>query len=303
MGPNPEPYRRAQDVETAIREAARRSVQGDPSVSVKELVTREYFNRFLSRVFYDPDSSEWILKGGTGMLARVPSARATRDIDLFLGGHPLLAAVSELRQLVELDLGDFFRFEYQGHQVIVGGDTQPYTEGASVKFDVYVGVSRKTSLTVDVVTDVAITGTITMGRPKGAAHLPRLVSRPYRLYPVVDQVADKVCATLQTYGGRPSSREKDLVDLVILTVTEDIDGAELRRALVYEAARRHLHLTRFSVPDHWGAAYTTMAGQVPQCSEHQSVKQAERLIGRLVDPAIAGKAIGQKWLHIEKSWQ
>lgn len=41
------------------------------------------------------------------------------------------------------------------------------------------------------------------------ANLPRLVSHAYRLYPIVDQIADKVCATMQTYHDRPSSREKD----------------------------------------------------------------------------------------------
>jgi len=33
--------------------------------------------------------SEWVLKGGTGMLARIPDSRATKDIDLFATGASL----------------------------------------------------------------------------------------------------------------------------------------------------------------------------------------------------------------------
>ena len=37
-------------------------------------------DRFLCRVFSDPDE-RFILKGGSGLLARIPNGRATRDID------------------------------------------------------------------------------------------------------------------------------------------------------------------------------------------------------------------------------
>jgi hypothetical protein len=43
----------------------------------------EHFNRFLSRDFSEGPDSEWVLKGATGLLARVPSTRATLDIDLY----------------------------------------------------------------------------------------------------------------------------------------------------------------------------------------------------------------------------
>ncbi|MDA8208611.1 MAG: nucleotidyl transferase AbiEii/AbiGii toxin family protein, partial [Actinomycetota bacterium] len=71
----------------------------------------EYFNRFLSRIFSDGTSSDWVLKGGTGMLARVPNTRATRDIDLHLQSASLDEALQELVRLASIDLGDHFRFE------------------------------------------------------------------------------------------------------------------------------------------------------------------------------------------------
>ena len=42
-----------------------------------------YLDRVLCRVFSSSESSEWMLKGGTSMLARVPLTRTTKDLDLW----------------------------------------------------------------------------------------------------------------------------------------------------------------------------------------------------------------------------
>ena len=70
-------------VEAAIKSTARAAFTADPSLSIQERIRLEYFHRFLSRVFSEGTDSAWVLKGGTGMLARVASARSTTDVDLF----------------------------------------------------------------------------------------------------------------------------------------------------------------------------------------------------------------------------
>ena len=95
----PEPYPTARGVEDAIKAAARRAQSEDPALNTGERIRLEYFNRFLCRVFSDGPDSEWVLKGGTGMLARVPSARATLDIDLYRSGYGPDEAVEDLRRL------------------------------------------------------------------------------------------------------------------------------------------------------------------------------------------------------------
>ena len=73
--------------------------------------------------------------------------------------------------------------------------------------------------------------------------------KSWQAYPLVDHVADKVCATMQRYGSRPSSREKDLVDIVVLATTHDVGGAALSRAITAEMRRRRLnHFDQFVVP-------------------------------------------------------
>lgn len=107
-----EPYPTAAGVENAIKDAAKKAAAADPSPDVNKRIQLEYFNRCLSRVFSGGDGFEWVLKGGTGILARVPSTRATRDIDLYRQGSTRTQALDDLIHLAAIDLEDHFRFEY-----------------------------------------------------------------------------------------------------------------------------------------------------------------------------------------------
>jgi len=237
------------------------------------------------------------------MLARVPSARSTVDVDLFRESRSIDAALDDLRRLAAVDLGDFFRFEYRDHASAVGGDQQTYTEGYSVRFDVYLGVKRKDQLHVDLVVNVLTTGVAETASPAASLDLPKLSSHPYRLYPVVDQIADKVCATLMRYNGRPSSREKDLVDLVVLAVTQDVNAGNLRRALEAEARNRSLALpAEFTVPAAWGARYAKLAAPLPACSEYRTVDTATALMRSFLDPVLVGRVDQLTWHHDLRGW-
>lgn len=298
----PERYPTAKGVEDAIKAAARRASAAEPSLTTDQRIRLEHFNRFLSRVFSEGPDSEWLLKGGTGMLARVPSTRATLDIDLYREGYGLDEALADLRRLAKRDLGDHFRFVYVRHRAIVG-EQQPYTDGHRVEFDTYIGAQKKGRISVDLATGAGLTAEPTVTPPASALALPRLIGFDYRLYPVVDQIADKVCATMRRYGDRPSSREKDLVDLVVLAVTHDIDGSALTTAIAAETRRRRMDtVERFVVPAEWGAAYSKMARTVPYCADVQSIVAASDLVAALIDPALRGTASGRTWLHADRAW-
>ena len=87
-----DPYRTPAAVESAIRSAARKAARNDASLTAQECIRLEYFHRFLCRIFSETSNDAWLLKGGTALLARVTSARATRDVDLFNRRYPLTAA-------------------------------------------------------------------------------------------------------------------------------------------------------------------------------------------------------------------
>lgn len=296
-------YPSAAGVEDAIKDAAKKAAATDPSLDVNKRIQLEYFNRFLSRVFSEGAGSEWMLKGGTGILARVPSTRATRDIDLYRQGFTLTQALDDLIRLVAIDLEDHFRFEYASRTDSIGNDTQPYTEGYRVKFNIFIGLRPKGSLQVDLAVGAGVTGEVTTTDPATTLDLPRLVSHQYRLYPVVDQIADKVCATMTAYGYGTSSREKDLVDLVVFAATQDIDGTALRIAIATEAHRRQMvPLARFSVPSYWGAGYAKLSKSVPYCLNYRTVERGSDLVSRLIDPALSGDADRKAWAHERLSW-
>lgn len=299
-----EPYGSATAVDRAIKEAAGSAARLDPSISKSARIEMEHRNRFLSRVFATGEESGWILKGGTGVLARVPTARATRDIDLHVGGTSIESAIENLKMLAASNLDDYFKFVYKEHVHSQAGDNRTEMHGARVKFDTYLGVSHKGVLSVDIVVGGEFYASAATVDPHAKLELPRLVSHPYILYPIVDQIADKVAATMQVYGGRPSSREKDLVDLVTLASTQNIDGRLLMGALALEMNRRHLESsTEFSVPNHWGSKYRALASRVTHCAEYPDVQSAVTLVSALVNPALKAEVKDMAWCCNSLRWR
>lgn len=297
-----DPYASPAAIDAAIKAAAQRAYTQDPSLTISERIRIEHFNRFLSRVFSDGPRSAWVLKGGTGMLARIPSTRATRDLDLWRTVESVDDAVADLERLASVDLGDHFTFVLSARTATLTDDTQPYAAGCRLTFEGYIGAARRDRIQVDLVVGAIATAPIETAQPRSALDLPRLVSYPYRLYPVVDQVADKACATMSRYGGRPSSRQKDLVDLVVLAVTQEIDGSSLQVALRTETARRGIQpIDSFRVPSDWGAGYAKLARPVPHCAAYADVAAATTVVASLLDPALGGNAAGKTW-RLSTGW-
>ena len=71
-------YQTPAEFDRALKRALR-DVGGDPGAGYRQALR----DRFLCRVFRG-GRADLVLKGGSGMLARIPDARATRDIDFGL---------------------------------------------------------------------------------------------------------------------------------------------------------------------------------------------------------------------------
>jgi hypothetical protein len=83
-------------------------------------VRREFaFQRFLARVFADPDAP-WVLKGGAAMLARLPDARHSREVDLYHPGRhtELPEALAELTAALDTSAPDRLRFVLESSRPI-----------------------------------------------------------------------------------------------------------------------------------------------------------------------------------------
>ncbi|WP_307816617.1 nucleotidyl transferase AbiEii/AbiGii toxin family protein [Nocardioides limicola] len=286
-------------LELATKEAAKRRERDTgstaPSVRLDAQIQQARFDRFLTRVFADGEQSGWMLKGGLSMLARVPAARRTKDVDLAADLADLDEAREALSRAVDVDLGDHMTFRFTGEEEIGQGENQP---GVLMRRFVFAcidtstgeGVERGTRVKVDVVVGPAPVGKPEVVEPASRLHLARpLVTHPYRLYPTVDQIADKVCATMSTYGDsdRRSSRVKDLVDLVVLARTQKVNLEELRVAIATKAALSQLTpFTQLQVPNDWAQSYPKEARGVPGAGD-LTPAEAEAYVAQLVDPALA----------------
>jgi len=272
---------------------------------VGALLRQFVYRRFLARVFHDPEG-QWVLKGGTAVLARVNDARTTKDVDLLHELQDIDAALAVLRAAVDTDLGDHFRFVITGQHLTLGGTDQPHVNGYRVRVDAYCGAARKDTFPVDLVT-----GSLMTSEPEVTAgkfmDLRGLSSPPMRLYPVVDHVADKLCATQATYGAagdRPSSRVRDLVDLVVLARSQDIDGTALIRAIRADWVHRGLAgEPEFTPPTHWDRLYPPVASKVPACKGLTAYPAAVEFITTFLAPALDCSAAGLRWSSEHAIWE
>lgn len=287
-------------LEMAIKAAAKAS-----PLETGGAVSGFYFHRLLCRVFSKPDSP-FMLKGGQSMLARTMDARATRDIDLLSEEADLDAALAELRALAEADLGDFVVFEFVGAVPIKVEDE--YRSGLKVAFVPLLGGKRLQEVSIDLVADRVACGEPEIVTPADRIDVAGVPMFDYRVYPLANSLADKLCAMVETHDGKPSSRIKDLVDVAIYATTVDIDGGELCRRVRSEAGARGIVLPdRFSVPDEWKqlyeGAFKKLVSRTGLSSELSDIAAAEALAASLFDPVLARKAGDLHWDHESLSWE
>jgi hypothetical protein len=299
-------------LELAIKDAAKKAAgQAGPRVSAASVdaqIRQARFDRFLSRVFADGERSEWLLKGGMSMLARVPRSRTTRDVDLAaLQASDLAEAERALAALVEVELGDHLAFRLIRSTPTGLGENQP---GVATRRCVFACLDVDYDTQVDTVVVDVVVGPPPVGRaevvePANRLYLRRpLITFPYRLYPVTDQIADKVCATMDTQypGGRRSSRVKDLVDLVLIAHTQTIDLKELRAAIAAKRALSRLGpFEHFDAPAEWARTYPATAKGVP-AAESFSAQTASALVASFIDPVLGKYPNRATWDPGKLAW-
>ena len=109
----------------ALAAAYTSAAQKSPDTSTQDHLRFAQFDRFLTRIFAEKEHSEWLLKGGTGMLARVPNTRTTKDLDLVITDRDLDDAQDALVTLAEQDLGDHVTFRVKSANRPVRATTSP----------------------------------------------------------------------------------------------------------------------------------------------------------------------------------
>lgn len=266
--------------------------------TLPQLQRQMTYDRFLERLYRLDD--DWIVKGATALLARDIGVRATIDIDVYREVEREVAE-ADLRVAAGTDLGDWFRFEL--------GVPQALSEdagGARFPVNASIGPTVWTSFHVDLMgADLRMTGEPEDVPPLARVVMPDVEQHGYRAYPLIDHIADKVCAMFEVHGaaGMPSTRYKDLVDLVAVVLEVSVDAEPQVRALLSEAERRGVHLPlRFAVPDRalWETGYAAESRRslLPLA---RTLHEALEVVGPFVDPLLDGTALGT-WLPRDARW-
>lgn len=245
------------------------------------------YDRFLERLYLIDNG--WVLKGATALLARELGVRATIDIDVYRATEQKMAE-AEIHQAANLDIGDWFRFEIGSARTHADGAT-----GVRLPVTAYVGTTEWAQFHVDLVGS----NLRMIGEPEDMPALARVMmsdvtQHGYRVYPLVDHVADKIVAVLERHGDRPSTRFKDLVDLIAIITQASVNANAQRNAIYSEADRRGISLpNEFDVPDLqlWKRGYESEAAR-SLLSVAGTLDEALIMAKSFADPLIQKTATG-----------
>lgn len=287
---SPGDFRRA--LTDKLRDAAARS-----RWTLQQLQRQMAYDRLLERLYLVDEG--WIIKGATALLARDIGVRGTIDIDLYrdVAGE---IADADLRQAAAVDIDDWFRFEIGQPRPLAG------TGGARLPVRAFVGNTEWAAFHVDLVgQDLRMTGDPEDVPPLARVVMPDVEQHGYRAYPLVDHVADKVCAIFERHGptGTPSTRYRDLVDLVAIVLAAAVEAEPQLTALRSEAQRRGMQLHgRFAVPDRglWESGYAAEAGR-SLLSIARTLDEAVATVAPFLDPLLDGTARG-RWEPRNARW-
>jgi predicted nucleotidyltransferase component of viral defense system len=271
-------------------------------------INREFvLQRFLARVFREPDAP-WVLKGGTGLLVRLPHARYSDDVDLLYPADnvDLIVPLTELRNTTAQPCGDdFFRFELGRVDERVSTDGEKAV--ATVQVAAAIGATEYQRFSIDLSVKKRRLSGVDRYQPQPIIEIPGVPPLPkFSLYSLADQIADKLCAMYEVHrDGKPSTRYHDLVDLVlIVTSGRGIDAASTAAALQAEARHRDLDLPAplNSPGRQWPAGYRNEAAKARLTTNLRGLDQALSVVGACLTPLISGAIAEGTWDLTGQRW-
>jgi Nucleotidyl transferase AbiEii toxin, Type IV TA system len=289
----PAAFRQALD-ERLKAEAAR------SGLGLARLRKRVAFELFLRRlVAVAPD--RWILKGALALDFRFrATSRPTRDMDLGRADNED-AAIEDFTAAQELALDDFFSFTIRRTDDLDDAD-----DFCAIRFHVTAELAGR--IFDEFVVDVGFVDSIatTPDTIQTSDLLSFADIEPVRVpaLPLPQHVAEKVHAYTRTYGeaARPSTRPKDLVDILLIAHAEHVDAAQLRNALETtfgERAQQPLPSELPPPPASWSEPYQRLAAEVDVDPDLDKAWHEART---LLNPILAGQATGL-WNPQRRSWQ
>ncbi|MGY2025861.1 nucleotidyl transferase AbiEii/AbiGii toxin family protein [Nocardia gipuzkoensis] len=256
--------------------------------------------RLLAKVFSDP-AGAWILKGGTGLLVRLPGARHSEDVDLLHPQSSLEQAFEELRGLVEI-AGPRDRFAFR----LAIRERQD--DVWKLRATPHLGAHGLQHFPIDLTAGRQLVGEIDRVAPRQVIEIDDLDPPPaFSCYPLADQIADKLAAMYEYHGPDriPSTRWRDLADLLLIIGNFEFDAASTCAALDKQReCRAALELpSAVHVPGpRWEAEYPGLAAATILPAALHQLDEALLVLGRCVNPLLCGEVTAGRWNPESNSW-
>lgn len=291
-------YETAEAFRTALEQRLKNEAEAS-SIALMRLRKRVAFERFLARLAAS-EPSGWVLKGAFALELRLGlRTRTTKDIDLGRADDEE-AATEHLIAATGVDLGDFFNFEVRRTPALdaaAGFQAVRYTVRADLagrrfeQFPVDVALSESSPIQAE-----PVVGANSLDFADVAAPQLPVVS-------LEQHVAEKLHAYTGTFGRdeRESTRVKDLVDLVLIGESAELDATRLRHALATtfeQRTRQPLPNAIPSPPPSWAKPYAVLAREVGVTVE---IEAGHAAAARLLDPVLRLEAVdhwdpeAQRW--------
>lgn len=236
-----------------------------PYAVLRKLVA---FERLSARIFSREDPM-WALKGGSALELRLGKSRTTQDIDLVIQNKKILsldpseqaAAIrAELQKKTGEDLGDFFAFKLGAAIALIA----PTVGGVRVPVQAEIGGEFFESFRLDVAvaeTDPAPLEKITRESWLNFYGIP---STNVYAIPESLQFAEKLHAYTFQWQDRQNTREKDLLDMVVM-IERGLDQKEAAARIqsVFSARKTHnVPQTLPSPPSEWGPIFERSSEEI-----------------------------------------
>lgn len=263
---------------------------------LRKRVAFELFLRRLAQVAPD----RWVLKGALALDFRLGGAsRPTKDIDLGRDDDEG-AAIEDIAAAQRLHLDDFFTF--------MAGRTDAFDEVdefQAIRFRVRAELAERVFEQFVVDIGFAKPATLMPDRVRTSDFLSFAGIEPLELpaIPLAQHLAEKVHAYTRSYGpaARPSTRPKDLIDILLIADSQTLEVAALREALrhIFETrGRQALPRSLPAPPPEWAPAYGRLAEEV---GVEPDLAAAFDRAAAFLDPVLSGETHGS-WDSAVSTW-
>jgi predicted nucleotidyltransferase component of viral defense system len=276
----------------ALRAALEHRLQSEAQetgVALNRLRRRVVFERIVSRI-ESAEPSHWVVKGGMALEVRLAGrARTTKDLDLGLREDEVDGA--ELRdRLIDALATDL---DSDGFAFAVGPAAELAADEAgrnSWRFSVQASLAGRPfdGLKLDVAPrseELASTERVTL---RSSLSFAGIDASSVDLIDINRHAAEKIHAFSRTYGERPSSRVRDLVDLVLLIENDLLDFAHTATAIDAVFSQRATHPVPRVLPDppaYWEDQYARLVADLTV--EARTLTEALELLRRWWQQAIS----------------